>query len=421
VTAFELVELLGLPIAVVENGLARLEGDGVVLRGSYTDYASRAQNVTEWCERHVLARIHRQTLGRLRREIAPVTAAGFLRWLLRWQHVAPGAPLAGERGTIEVMRQLQGFEAPANAWELQILPRRIAGYDPKILDRLCLGGIVGWGRLTPRAPAADAAAPARRVLPSSIAPIAFFLREDADWLALAPGAGKDLAGLSAAPREILAWLADRGASFFADIVRGTRRLKAEVETALWELVAAGRVTADDFDNLRALVDPRRRAGQGRGRAHRPRHSTGRWSLFDLPGEAPRHEALESACQMMLDRYGVVFREVVMRESIAPSWREILVTLRRLEDRGEVRGGRFVDGFLGEQFALPIAVESLRALRGEASSGEIVTVAAADPLNLIGILTPGERVASLSGKFIMYRDGVPFRVDERPPVPLALAR
>ncbi len=295
-----------------------------------------------------------------------------------------------------------------------------------MLDRLCLGGMFGWGRLTPRAPSADATGPVRRVLPTSTAPIAFFLREDADWLALAPGAGKDIAGLSAAARDVLEWLAAHGASFFADIVRGTRRLKAEVETALWELVAAGRVTADDFDNLRALVDPRRRAGQGRGRAHRPRHSTGRWSLLDLPGlglagETPRHTAMEATCRMMLDRYGVVFREVVARETIAPSWREMLVTLRRLEDRGEVRGGRFVDGFLGEQFALPIAVESLRALRDQAQEGETVTVAAADPLNLVGVLTPGERVASLSGKFIVYRDGVPCRVDERPPAPLALAR
>ncbi|HVB34042.1 MAG TPA: DEAD/DEAH box helicase [Patescibacteria group bacterium] len=418
VSAAELAEWTGLPAPVVDVGLARLEAEGAILRGNFTGGVRRA---TEWCQRHLLARIHRQTLGRLRREIAPVTAAQFLRWLLRWQHVAPGTQLTGENGTIQILRQLQGFEAPANAWEPQILARRIAGYDPKILDRLCLGGVVGWGRLTPRSSAAEPGAPGRRVVPSSVTPIAFFLREDADWLALAPGAGKDLGGLSSAAREVLEWLGSRGASFFADVVRGTRRLKTEVETALWELVAAGRVTADDFDNLRALVDPKRRAGHGSGRAQRPRHSTGRWSLLDLPAAAESSTALESACRMLLERYGVVFREVATRENGMPSWREILVTLRRLEDRGEVRGGRFVDGFLGEQFALPIAVESLRAQRGEPATGEIVTVAAADPLNLLGILAPGERVSSASGKFIAYEDGVPLRVDQRPQARLLIAR
>ena len=209
------------------------------------------------------------------------------------------------------------------------------------------------------------------------------------------------------------WLQRRGASFFADIVRGTRRLKAELETALWELVAADRVTADDFDNLRALVDPKRRAGQGRGRSLRPRHSTGRWSLLNLARAENRSKALESACRMLLGRYGIVFREMAERGSILPAWRELLVTLRRMEDRGEVRGGRFVDGFLGEQFALPMAVEFLRASRLEPSSGEVVTISAADPLNLVGIVVPGERVSALSGKFISYRDGVPFHIDDRP--------
>jgi ATP-dependent Lhr-like helicase len=412
-TASELAALTGLDPSTVESGLARLEAAGTILRGHFTDREVAAGDGVEWCERHVLARIHRQTLARLRREIEPVTAAQLVRWLLRWQHVAPGTQQAGERGTIEVLRQLQGFEAPANAWEPQILARRIAGYDPKLLDRLCLGGAVGWGRVTPHPATLEASAGKRRVVPTSVAPIAFFLREEADWLALTPGADQDNEALSTAALEVLDWLRQRGASFFADIVRGTRRLKAEVETALWELVAAGRVTADDFDNLRALVDPKRRAGQGRGRTLRPRHSSGRWSVMELGGVADRTAALESACAMLLERYGVVFREIVERESVLPPWRELLIALRRLEDRGEVRGGRFVDGFLGEQFALPLAVESLRAMRSEPAAKEVVTVGAADPLNVVGFLVPGERVGALSGKFISYRDGVPFRVDDRP--------
>jgi ATP-dependent Lhr-like helicase len=415
--AAEVAELIGLPRPEIESGLAQLEAAGTILRGHFTELRKLVEQAPdgpplEWCERRLLARIHRATLGRLRREIQPVTPAQFLRWLLRWQHVTPGTQLSGERGTIEVLRQLQGFEAPANAWESQILARRIASYEPKLIDRLCLVGVAGWGRLSRRRLAAEGPGSSRRVVPSSVAPIAFFLREEAEWLALAPGAERAEDGLSAAAREVVDWLTERGASFFTDIVRGTRRLRAEVETALWELVAAGRVTADDFDNLRALVDPRRRAGQGRGRNLRPRHSTGRWSLLQTAGAGGRHEAIESACRMLLTRYGVVFREMAERESILPPWREMLIALRRLEDRGEVRGGRFVDGFLGEQFALPMAVESLRALRLEPETGETVTVAAADPLNLIGILVPGERVPALSGKFVSYRDGVPFRVDDR---------
>jgi ATP-dependent Lhr-like helicase len=420
VMATELAELTGLAREKVESGLAHLEAAGIVLRGNFTDFAGSTPGEIEWCERHVLAKIHRQTLGRLRRQIEPASAAQFLRWLLRWQHVAPGTQLRGERGMLEVLRQMQGFEVPANAWESQILARRIAAYEPETLDRLCLSGVVGWGRLTPH-PAMVSSRSGRRVAPTSVAPIAFFLREDADWLALAPGAGRGEEGLSAAAREVAEWLESHGASFFVDIVRGTRRLKAEVETALWELVAAGRVTADDFDNLRALVDPKRRAGQGRGRTMRPRHSTGRWSLVNLAGAEGRNEALESACRMLLGRYGVVFREMIERESVLPAWRELLVTLRRLEDRGEVRGGRFVDGFLGEQFALPMAVEFLRASRLEPPGGEEVTVSAADPLNLVGILVPGDRVPALSGKFIAYRDGVPFLIEDRPLAPVVAVR
>src|SRR5438105_364037 len=227
----------------------------------------------------------------------------------------------------------------------------------------------------------------------------------------------DLVCQIGSPRSISAQFPHRhGASFFADIVRGTGKLKAEVETALWELVAAGLLTADGFDNLRALIDPKRRAGQGSGRAARPRHSAGRWSLL-YSGDAHDHtRALEATCWMLLHRYGIVFRELLTRETILPKWREVLITLRRLEDRGEVRGGRFVSGFLGEQFALPLAVESLRAKRKQNPSGEVTTISAADPLNLVGIVVPGERVAANSGSAVAFRDGVAVEPDER-----ALAR
>jgi ATP-dependent Lhr-like helicase len=444
-----LAHTVGLPAADIEAAMLRLEAEGRVLRGQFTGAAA-----VEWCDRRLLARIHRLTLGTLRKEIQPVTRAQFMRWLLRWQHVAPGTQVAGERGLLEVLRQLQGFEAPANAWEPHILAPRVAGYDPRALDQLCLTGAVGWGRLSPHpatldvaqallpvspvlgAHSAQARVPVprgnsvdsiavRRITPSSVAPITFFVREESDWMIPRHASLAAVSqALSHVACEALEFVRQRGASFFADIVRGTGKLKSEVETALWELVAAGLFTADGFDNLRALIDPKRRAGQGRGRKARPRHSTGRWSLL-FSGEATdRAKALDAVCRVLLERYGVVFRELTLREEFPFKWRELLITFRCLEDRGEVRGGRFVDGFLGEQFALPVALESLRAARrGEIRVGahglpaaglqeagyapvqpEIITLSAADPLNLVGIIVPGDRVPAISGKTITLRDG-----------------
>jgi ATP-dependent helicase Lhr and Lhr-like helicase len=425
-TASQLGNLVGLPASEIEKALLRMEASGAVLRGQFTDAASRASRPRphepepqkqeppelEWCERRLLARIHRLTVATLRKQIEPVTAAQFMRWLLRWQHVASGAQVQGERATLDVLRQLQGFEIPANAWERQILGRRVADYDPKWLDQLCLTGAVGWGRLSPHpATLDDTAAGKRRVIPTSVAPITFFIREEADWMTPhRPDRSPDneppeARGLSESARQVLDFLRQRGASFFADIVRGTGRLKAEVETGLWELVAGGLITADGFDNLRSLIDPKRRAGQGSGRIARPRHSTGRWALLYTDQAADRNRAVEATCWMLLKRYGIVFRDLLARETNLPKWRELQMAFRRLEDRGEIRGGRFVDGFLGEQFALPVAVESLRATRKMPLTGETIVLSAADPLNLVGILLPGERVPAISGRTVVFRDGV----------------
>ncbi len=414
VTAGELAGEWGLPQGDVDKALLRLEASGAVLRGRFTESAGAE---TEWCERRLLACIHRLTLGTLRKQIASVTPAEFMRWLLRWQHVGSSSQLLGERGTLEIVQQMQGFEAPANAWERQILARRVADYDPKVLDQLCLTGAVGWGRVSPHPATLESATiERRRVVPTSVAPITFFVREDADWMIPRREAGaEETRGLGRDAKEVMQFLRQRGASFFADIVRGTGKLKSEVETALWELVAGGLLTADGFDNLRALIDPKRRSGHGSGKTNRPRHSSGRWSLLYSDELVDRTRALEATCWMLLRRYGIVFREVLTRETILPKWREVLITLRRLEDRGEVRGGRFVSGFLGEQFALSIAVESLRAQRGLPASGETVAVSAADPLNLVGIVVPGERVAANSGRFVAFRDGVAVPPEERPGV------
>ena len=428
-TAAQLGESFGIPASEITNALLRMEASGTVLRGNFSGETARASRPrphelprepaeTEWCERRLLARIHRLTVATLRKQIEPVTAAQFMRWLLQWHHVAPGTQVSGERGTLEVLRQLQGFEIPANAWERQVLSRRIVDYDPKWLDQLCLTGAVGWGRLSPHPATLDYATPnrgaetsgaaprQRRVIPTSVAPITFFVREDADWMTPRhPGAElSENNGLSHGAQTVLNFLRQRGASFFADIVRGTEKLKAEIETALWELVAAGLVTADGFDNLRSLIDPKRRAGQGSGRSTRPRHNAGRWALLHADEVVERPRAVEAACWMLLRRYGIVIRDVLAREANLPPWRELLGAFRRLEDRGEIRGGRFVDGFLGEQFALPVAVESVRAMRKLDAAQSAITLSAADPLNLVGILVPGERVPAISGNSVTYRDG-----------------
>ena len=408
--------LLGVPRSDVVQALLRLEASGSALRGNFTGHAADNEPETaEWCDRRLLARIHHLTVATLRKQVEPVTAAQFMRWLLRWQHLAPHAQSSGERGLLEIVRQLQGFEIPANAWEKQILRPRMNGYDPATLDQLCLTGAVGWGRLSPHpATLEDSGNGRRRVVPTSVAPITFFVREDSDWMQ--PRNPEDTENeeriLGEIARAVADYLRRCGASFFADIVRGTGKLKAEIETALWELVAAGLVTADGFENLRSLISPSRRATPGAPKVARPRHSTGRWSLLYGAEATDRNKVLEAMSRMLLRRYGVVFREVLARESNLPKWRELLITFRRLEDRGEVRGGRFVSGFLGEQFALPEAVESLRAMRNLPATGETLVVSAADPLNLVGFIVPGERVPAISGRYVKFRDGVAVDPEER---------
>ena len=412
-----LAETLAVPPAVIEAALARLEGEGQVLRGQFSPAGDAGGGETEWCNRRVLARIHRLTLGRLRRAIEPVSAADFIRFLARWQHVAPGTQLHGAAGLLQVLRQLQGYETSAAAWEPDVLARRVVDYDPDLLDQLCLSGDVMWGRLSPH-PAFDPGAsdarqacetpPARarrRVRPTRVAPVTLFLREDAVWLA--PGADETGAGrpaLSHAGRAVLEQLEALGASFLRDLVRATGRLASEVEDGLWELAAAGLVTADGFDNLRALIDPRRRRGAGRFRAARPRHAAGRWALLRPPTapSPPAAEPVEAFARQLLTRWGVVFRDLIAREALVPPWRELLRALRALEARGEIRGGRFVDGFVGEQFARPEAIDALRSVRRmqqPAAAEAGLRLAAADPLNLVGIVTPGARVSALSGAVV----------------------
>lgn len=412
ITSRELSELLNINIADVDQALLKLETTGLILRGHFRHTFS---NDIEWCERRLLARIHRLTLGKLRKEIEPISAAQFVRWLLTWQHVTPGTQLKGEQGLLEIIRQLQGFEISANAWERQILAKRMHNYDPQILDRLCFTGAIGWGRLSPH-PATiteleatlsttNISSHTKRILPTSITPITFFVREEFNGIFRSHHLTneEDLTVLSHAAKSIYAYLKQKGASFFNDIEQGVTYLKSEIEMGLWELVAAGIITADGFDNLRALIDPQRRLGR-KGRRNKPRFSMGRWSLLPNIEIHDSTQQIEAVCWILLKRYGVVFREILVREKNIPRWRELLTTLRRLEDRGEIRGGRFISGFFGEQFALPYAIDSLRAIRKKELTGEIVSISAADPLNLVGIILPGGRISAISCKRVVLRDG-----------------
>jgi len=454
--ASEWAERTGLSPAAVDLALLRLESSGVVLRGRFrASIINQSPSSTdggrgeaepppgfspsglapdgriEWCDREVLARIHRRCLFRLRKELEPVTTAEFFRYLLRWQHVAPGTQLQGARGLAEAIGQLQGLQLPAAAWEREIFPARVQDYQPALLDELCLNGTVVWGRLLPNRSEEEGnevgeGAVKRRAAPNRNTSLAVLLREDLPWfLSLTRPTFDWTRELGTAARAIVDLLARRGAMFFNELQDVTGRLRSDLDQALWELVAAGAITCDGFAGLRNLTDSARRREKARllaryGGARRPlaMGGGGRWTLLrplqtataevtDL-GTLGAPAEIEALAEQYLRRWGIVFRDLLAREVTAPPWRILLGIYRRLEARGEIRGGRFVDRFPGEQFALPEAVEVLRSAR-RADAGDVeaeVGLSAADPLNLTGILTPGPRIPATLANRIRLMGGVP---------------
>ena len=382
--------------SLIEGALLALEADGCILRGRFTAGAGM-----EWCDRRLLARIHRYTLNRLRAEIEPVSAVDFMRFLLRWQHVTEADRLMGVEGLAAVVEQLDGYEVAAGAWERDVLPARVRDYGAEQLDRLCLSGRVAWGRLTPMDGAGKA--------PLASSPIALLLRERvALWRR---GTNIDTQPLTSEGRAVYEALYTRGASFFHELVAVTGLLRTQVERALGELAGAGLVTADSFSGLRALLTPsekRRRLDGGRASSRRSTHgvdTAGRWAILPDHFEESA-DGTEIIARTLLKRYGVVFRALLARESGLPPWRDLVMVYRRLEARGEIRGGRFVNGFGGEQFAAADAVASLRAARKEDRMGDIIVLSAADPLNLVGVLTPDARVPAIARNRVLFRDGMP---------------
>jgi ATP-dependent Lhr-like helicase len=377
----------------VEQALLALEGQGAIMRGRFTPNAA----TEEWCERGLLARIHRYTLERLRREIEPVTSACFMRFLFAWQRLSDEHRALGQAALPFALAQLEGFEAAAGAWESALLPARVGDYDPSWLDGLCLSGRIVWGRA--RAPSG-----AKLLRSLGTTPIVLADRESWPWLAEPARPQEEL---SAVARQVEERLRQSGACFFHDL-RSAVTTPSELEQAVSELVAAGRITADSFSGMRGLLPAaKRRVRPGRRPRARPGaglESAGRWSLLGVP-DAPAEGAVERWARLLLRRYGVVFRVLLEREN-APPWRDLLREYRRLEARGEVRGGRFVQRHAGEQFALPEAIPLLRSQRKAAELGQEVCLSACDPLNLIGTLLPGERITAAPTNFILYRDALP---------------
>jgi ATP-dependent Lhr-like helicase len=438
-TVTDLESILGLPRLEIDAGLLGLEGEGFVLRGKFHPNATEQ----EWCDRRLLARIHRLTIDRLRAEIQPVSIQDFYRFLFAWQRVDVDRRVEGPEGLQSVLEQLDGCELPLAAWESAVLSARVGDYDPEWLDRLCFSGRVGWARLSsPQHAKARAAAPLRT------SPIALYQRESLeDWLCLARArsttepagaerrrresprgfASRDASKsieISSSAQTMREALAVGGASFFTELVRRTGLLPSQVEEALSELAALGFVTSDSFDGLRALLVPsNKRPTLGRNEGKRRRKTNlasiefaGRWSLLrremisQVSGNgaesSARNSALEKFARVLLRRHGVVFRRLLERESFPVLWYELGRIYRRWEARGEIRGGYFVGGVSGEQFALPEAIGLLRSIRKAPSNGKLVTLSAADPLNLQGILTPGPKIAAFTANRILFRDGLP---------------
>ncbi len=422
VTVSALAARGALPLSRAQVGLARLEGEGLAMRGRFDPLLGDEE---QWCARHLLARVHGYTQNRLRRDVEPLSPQDFMRFLLRWQHVAPGTGLQGRTGLLAVIEQLQGFELAAGAWEEHVFPARVDNYQRRWLEDLCLSGEVSWGRLSLRAPETEGQPRRGASTPSRATPVTFTLRSELPWLTLATrGEALPEEPAHGPARDVLDALRSNGAMFSSDLPGATGRLPAEVQEGLWDLVARGIVTADGFAAVRALLS-RRQAWSRRHMPERrrfgPRPSPGaqrslrqpgegRWALLATAAHSGQltmavDDLAEQMAGQLLARWGVVFWDLVAQEDIAVPWREILWSLRRFEARGLVRGGRFVNGFAGEQYALPEALDLLRHVRRSAGKDELVTLCAADPLNLSGVILPGKRVPAVRTNSIVLRDGL----------------
>ncbi|HBN22098.1 MAG TPA: ATP-dependent DNA helicase, partial [Holosporales bacterium] len=405
VTAALISETLGVSLSDIDQALLKLEGEGFVFRGSFTPELGEL----EWCERRLLARINKYTLSKLRREIEPVSASDFMRFLFSWHGVGSDDQPEGVEALRRVLDQLEGFEAPAAAWEGDLFSSRLKNYDHTWLDTLCLSGSAVWGRFR-----TSNTHGGKKPAPIKTTPIAIVKRSNLDvWKNIGKVPENNFEDLSHTTKKVFDFISLNGASFFEQIASGTKGLRVEVESSLSELVAKGAITSDSYTGLRALLvrsKYKTEKGRRKKRMSFNMEGAGRWSLIrsveQEDEDKKSSEEMRAIATVFLMRYGVVFRKLLERESFAPPWRDLVRALRLLELRGEVRGGRFVEGVTGEQFALPEAVAGLRDARRKQKSGALVSISASDPLNLMGIITPGKRVSSHYKNRVLYRDGVP---------------
>jgi ATP-dependent Lhr-like helicase len=412
VTAEKLSLVMAVSLSDISFALTRLENEGFVFQGNFTGSAEK-----EWCERRLLARIHRYTIKKLRSEIQPVSAADYMRFLFSWHQLTESNHAEGPGGLEQVLQKLEGYEAPAIAWESDILPSRIAAYDHQWLDMLCSAGKVSWGRFRASSGTKDkkVSSPIRTTAVTFVDRIHL-----TTWKHLGSSSPEESAENNLTPKalQVFEVLQKQGASFFDDIVFRSKLFPSQAEDALGELIGAGLVTSDSFTGLRALLMPdkyKTNSGHRRDVEIFSMNYAGRWSLLhtekeDRAGDLTQDD-LETVAWALLRRYGVLFRKLTERENLVPPWRDIVRTLRTLEARGQIRGGRFVEGVYGEQYALPEAILELRKIVKENTTNVLVSISAADPLNLTGIITPGKRVPGFSGNRILYRDGVPIAIKE----------
>jgi ATP-dependent Lhr-like helicase len=403
-TAADLAQKLALTESQVFAALEAVEASGAVMRGRFTSIAQNAADVVEWCDRRLLARIHRMTLDGLRRKIEPVPPEVYLDFLVRRHGLLPGHERRESLGVREAVSQLQGFELPAGAWEEKVLAPRIADYDPQWLDALFLSGELAWGRLRP--PKRDEEDGPGMAALNRTMPIALALRDDLPWLL--PEERQSLeAFASSAAREVLNVLDLRGALFYREIASLTGLLPTQLEDALRELAALGLVSSDTYAAVRHITAGPKKTIRRHGvrSMHSAASPVGRWSRFPGAIDPPQREAaVQRWCQQLLSRYGVVFRDLLTREPAAPPWYELVRVLRRLELRGEVRGGRFIAHVAGEQFALESVVSQLRELRDQPPDQNWAIVCAADPVNLYGILTVGSRIPATQKNCLVLQGG-----------------
>ncbi|WP_245537998.1 DEAD/DEAH box helicase [Rubinisphaera brasiliensis] len=422
-TSAELHQQLGWTVSQIDATLEALEGEGVVLRGSFrgsavlqesqSDETYKPAPVVEWCHRRLLARIHRMTLQGLRKQIEPVDVATYMRFLFRHQRLHPGLRAEGAAGVFEVLAQLQGFDLPAVSWERDILKTRVKNYTPEWLDELCLTGEIGWGRLYPGVKTTERKGrPMNTLTRNSL--VGIFTREDSAWL-LGERAAPQADQLSGVAQDVLAILQERGAMFATDLAHLASLLPTQLSEALGELIARGWITSDGFAGLRGLINPApaRSNTRFRARGGRVRRSVtgraGRWSVWRREDQLDDPQAMQNRVEqwawLLLRRWGVVFRDLLEREQAAPRWYELAKFYRRLEARGEIRGGRFIKGVAGEQFALADVVAELRKMKETANDpNELLMLRACDPLNLAGILTPQPRVPATASNRVIYWRG-----------------